>query len=93
MHTKDILAAELEKAGLPEMAKKAADGLYHDFLSPLPMPTYQLAIDLTLAATPAARTMHQRVMDGEFDASKEEAADWAASPDGRAMFRKFGGTQ
>ena len=35
MHTKDILARELTKAGLSEMAAKAAIGDYHDFLSPL----------------------------------------------------------
>lgn len=91
MHTKDLLAAELQKAGLPEMAAKARDGHYHDYLSPLALPTYQLAIDLSLANTPAARALHQRVMDGEFDASKAEAEEWAASPDGRATFREFGG--
>lgn len=43
MHTKDILAAELIKAGLREMAVKAATGYYHDFLSPLPTLCLQLA--------------------------------------------------
>lgn len=37
-HTKDILAKELTKAGLEGMAKKASEGYYHDYLSPLAMP-------------------------------------------------------
>ena len=36
MHTKDILADELRKAGLPLMAKMAAAGVYSNGLSLLP---------------------------------------------------------
>ena len=42
MHTKDILAAALRDAGLPLMAARAAEGYYHDYLSPLPMPEKKL---------------------------------------------------
>ncbi len=53
-HTNDILADELEKAGLPEMAKNARTGWYHDFMSPLATPCLQLADDLAKAGTIAA---------------------------------------
>lgn len=42
MHTKDKLANALRNAGLDAMAKLAADGMYHDFLSPLPDPATAL---------------------------------------------------
>lgn len=89
MHTKDILARELTKASLPEMAAKAATGYYHDFLSPLPTPCLQLAEDLAKAGTPAALALRARHMNGEFDATKEESDDWAASPDGKAAFSQL----
>lgn len=83
MHTKDILAAELAKASLPQMAAKAAEGYYHDYLSPLAMPCLQLAADLGAAGTPAALVLRARHLNGEFDATKEESYDWVASPDGQ----------
>lgn len=87
MHTKDILASELTKAGLPEMASKAATGYYHDFLSPLAMPCMQLATDLARAKTPAAWALRARHLNGEFDATKEESDEWAKSPDGKQTFQ------
>jgi hypothetical protein len=81
MHTKDILAAELAKAGLPEMAAKAATGYYHDFLSPLDLPSLQLVADLESAGTPEALGLLARHLEGEFDATREEANAWAASID------------
>lgn len=89
MHTKDILAAELTKADLPEMAAKAATGYYHDFLSPLDMPCLQLANDLALAGTPAALAIRARHLDGEFDATLEESDDWAASAEAAEAFGKL----
>jgi hypothetical protein len=98
MHTKDILAAELRKAGLNAMADKAAAGYYHDYLSPLDMPCQQLAHDLKIFAdAPSlseprrveARTLLARHLNGEFDASKEESEAWAASPEGRETFAKL----
>jgi hypothetical protein len=86
MHTKDILAGELIKAKLPEMAAKAATGYYHDYLSPLAMPCLQLAVDLAAAGTPAALALRTRHLNGEFDATKEESDEWAASPDGQETF-------
>lgn len=86
MHTKDFLAAELLKADLPEMAAKAATGYYHDYLSPLDLPSIQLMEDLTKAKTPAAEALRARHLEGEFDASSEESEEWAASPEGQATF-------
>lgn len=86
MHTKDILAGELTKADLPEMAAKAATGYYHDYLSPLAMPCVQLADDLKKAGTPVALALRARHLNGEFDATKEESDEWAASPDGQETF-------
>ena len=88
-HTKDILAAELTTAGLLEMAAKAATGYYHDFLSPLAMPCQQLAADLAKVGTPAAMALRARHINGEFDATKEESDEWAASPDGKDAFARL----
>jgi hypothetical protein len=89
MHTKDFLAQELTKAGLLEMAAKAATGYYHDFLSPLPTPCLQLAEDLAKAGTPEALALRARHLNGEFDASLEESDEWAASEDGQAAFSEL----
>lgn len=76
MHTKDKLAAELHKAGLGNMAVLAAQGYYHDYLSPLATPCMQLAEDLHKAGTPAALALRDRHLNGEFDASPEEGEEW-----------------
>lgn len=93
MHTKDILAAELRKAGLDAMAGKAEQGYYHDFLSPLAMPCQQLATDLGVYANAPswprrdeAKALLARHMNGDFDASKDESDAWAASEEGREAF-------
>lgn len=89
MHTKDKLAAELAKIGLFDMSAKAAEGYYHDFLSPLDTPCLQLAQDLWQVGrhTPAALELRARHLQGEFDATPEEGDDWAKSADGQAAFR------
>jgi hypothetical protein len=89
MHTKDFLAQELRKAGLDEMAARAGQGYYHDFLSPLTMPEMQLDADLVeaiKAGNEAARALRTRHHNGEFDASLEESDEWAESQDGIAAF-------
>jgi len=89
MHTKDMLAEELEKAGLTEMATKARGGYYHDFLSPLPDPAVTLANDLAQAGSPAALAIRSRHMNGDFDATLEESEEWASSPEGQEAQRKL----
>jgi len=56
-----------------------------------------LANDLWMLANDSSRSrtaaglallgLRQRVIDGEFDASKAESDAWAASPEGRQAFR------
>jgi hypothetical protein len=99
-HTTVKLARALgEIPGVPkDMLQRAVDGYYHDYLSPLTFPEFQLVTDLReLAGSPATprdsrpllREMAQRVIDGEFDASKEESDAWAASPEGQETFRQL----
>ena len=91
MHSTDKLAEALRDAGLSGMADKARAGYYHDFLSPLATPSLQLRHDLKVfvdAPSASAETRNAatlilaRHMTGEFDATKEESDDWAASPEG-----------
>jgi hypothetical protein len=82
-HTKDILADELRKIGLSEMADKAATGYYHDYLSPLATPCMQLEQDLRAITTPEAEALRKRHLNGEFDATAEEGQDWEHSTEGQ----------
>ena len=86
-HTAVKLAKLLREADLNEMADKAEVGYYHDFLSPIDMPSIQLATDLAVAAktgNKAAGLLLARHYNGDFDASLEESNDWAKSEDGQA---------
>lgn len=89
MHTKDILAAELRKIGLLDMALKASTGYYHDFLSPLTTPCLQLAADLAAIGSPEAMALRERHLNGEFDATKEESDAWAQSAEGQDAFNRL----
>lgn len=90
MHSKDFLAAELRKAGLLDMSIKAANGYYHDFLSPLATPCIQLAADLSAVGTPTALELRNRHLNGEFDATVEESDEWARSAEGQVAGRELG---
>jgi hypothetical protein len=89
MHTTEKLATELDKANLPQMAQKARQGYYHDFLSPLVTPCLQLEADLRAIGTREAEAIRQRHLNGEFDARKEESDAWAESPDGKSAFEEL----
>ena len=91
MHTKDKLAAALTKAGLTDMATKAAEGYYDDFLSPLAMPMSALMAELAAAGTEPALALRKRVMNGDFDATEEESEAWADSPAGQATMNRLKG--
>jgi hypothetical protein len=93
-HTKDKLAAALRAVGLNEMADQAATGYYHDFLSPLALPEFVLVNGLNVEARklPADERgpildLRDRVIDGDFNASEEEADAWADSQEGQDTFR------
>ena len=83
------LACALIAAELYDMADRAVSGWYDDYLSPLDLPTMALVDELQQIGTPAAMLVRQQVIDGDFDATAEEADAWAASPEGQAMFAKF----
>lgn len=97
--SKTKLARHLREVGLEDMAKKAEAGHYSDYESPLDLPATQLEEDLRAArdannhdiqkyaAIERVRLMH---VDGQFDATDEEADAWAASPDGQAAFKELG---
>lgn len=99
-HTTVKLAKALgEIPGIPQdMLTRAIDGYYHDYLSPLAMPELQLVTDLRdLASHPATprdsrpvlREMAQRVINGEFDATREESDAWIASAEGQDTMRQL----
>jgi hypothetical protein len=101
-HTTAKLARALEAVpGVPEaMIKRACDGYYHDFLSPLATPEIQLVADLReLASAPATprnsrpllRALATAVIDGQYDASKEESDEWARSPEGQEAMAELAG--
>ena len=83
MKTKDRLAEVLKVAGAPaEMIEKAQGGFYGDFSSPLAMPITQLVRDCRSAGLD---DIARRAIAGEFDATEEEAREWAESPEGVAL--------
>jgi hypothetical protein len=99
-HTTAKLARALsEIPGVPKvMIQRAVDGYYHDYLSPLTFPEIQLVSDLRDLANlpvtprdsrPLLRALAQDVIDGKYDATKEESDAWAASPDGQETFRQL----
>jgi hypothetical protein len=98
MHTKDKLAEALTAVGLTDMAKKASDGYYHDFLSPLDFPEMQLLEDLTEQRMKQAmggpqwhaiNNLRTRHLNGDFDANLEESEAWARSPEGKDAFNRL----
>lgn len=95
--TSEILALELDKLGLDQLAANARNDEYHDYLSPHAMPSLMLEADLRIARedcedterAAAIEAIRQRHLSGDFDASAEESDEWAASEDGQATFAEF----
>jgi hypothetical protein len=71
--TSERLAQMLHANGLFEMEDKARLGYYDDFRSLLATPIIQLVGDLQAKGR---HDLAQRVMNGEFDSTKEEAQEW-----------------
>lgn len=88
-HTKDLLADALNEIGLTEMATRAGNGFYHDFLSPLPFPELYLVHELADVGTPEAMALRKRCIEGDFDATTEESEEWAHSEEGRLAFERL----
>ena len=91
MHTKDKLAVALSDIGLDDMATKAANGYYDDFLSPIAMPMTALLAELAHVGSVEALALRRKVMDGAFDATPAEAEEWASSLEGQATMRRLHG--
>lgn len=88
--TKDRLARELHEAGLPEeMVERARRGAYDDWISDSATPLIDLVNELAKYDTPGARLVRAKVIDGDFDGTREESDAWAASEEGRAAFRSL----
>lgn len=96
--TSQHLADTLRAAGFEALAKRAEADEFHDFLSDNGLPDLLLDRELFAIASNtlkpererlAAHHIRMRHHDGEFDASKEESDEWAASPDGQATFNKL----
>ena len=78
------------------MIKRAEDGYYHDYLSPLALPEMALVAELWALANHPSRSKTQarrallmirsRVIGGEFDATRAESDAWSKTPEGRAAF-------
>lgn len=85
MTTKDRLATELESASAPDwMIKNARNGQYDDFESSCPNPIMRLVSDARTAGLDAIAT---RAVDGEFDATEDEAEAWFQR-EGKDLFRE-----
>jgi GTP:adenosylcobinamide-phosphate guanylyltransferase len=83
--TTERLAEALHAAGCPAaMIRRAREGYYDDYKSPLATPCMQLVSDLENIGQ---RDLANRARNGEFDGTREEAEAWARSPDGQAAFR------
>ena len=95
--TSQKLADVLRAAGFDDLAQRAEQDEFHDFLSDHALPEMQLAAELAdLVGSAkeekqrlAAHMIRQRVIDGDFDASNEESEEWAASPEGRSAFTEL----
>jgi hypothetical protein len=87
MHTKDKLAQALREIKLEEMGNKAAMGEYDDFLAESATAILDLVNDLARVGTVEALALRRRVINGEFDATKEESDAWAKSAEGQEAFR------
>lgn len=87
MHTKDKLAEALRGIGLEDMALKAANGDYDDFIADSATPITDLVNDLAKVGSVEALALRKRAIEGEFDGTKEESDAWASSPDGQDAFR------
>lgn len=79
-------SAVLLDSPIHQMIARAEAGYYHDYKSPHPTPSLVLMSDLKAIG---ADELIARHINGEFDATREESDEWAASPDGQAVFAEL----
>ena len=89
----EVLAAEIDKIGLTDLAKRARQDEFHDYQSPHTYPQHVLVDELQNAGLTAARRLIRRVINGEFDATRAEGDAWAASPEGKATIKSLSATR
>lgn len=81
------LARDLTEAGAPpEIVSDALASRYDDYKSELAAPCGQLVADLRAAGR---EDLASRAIGGEWDGSKADADEWAASPQGQAIFAEL----
>ena len=83
--TKLRLAEALRGIGLDSLADEAERGMFDDYESPNPFPLINLVHRLGEAGTPEAAGLADRVRDGDFDGTQEEADLWFER-EGRDLF-------
>jgi hypothetical protein len=89
--TTERLARALEAKGDPRLrllVERARQGYYDDYKSELDFPLNQLVADLNEIG--GHSDLVQRAIHGDFDATREEAREWANTPEGREAFRELG---
>jgi len=90
MRTRDKLAAALREVAAKSsnadvyeaFAQRAETGEFDDYGDMYACPITQLYTELRAAGLHA---FAKRVANGEFDATKEESDEWAASPEGQEV--------
>ena len=82
MKTKEKLAQVLRSEGLFDLEKKAREGYYDDFESPLATPIVQLVHDLRERDR---EDLAVRAINGEWDGTLEEAEEWYKKEEHRLL--------
>lgn len=93
----ELLAKALDEAGLVGLAEMARADMFHDYRSDFIFPEMELEAALRAArdACPDAvrrvkiEDIRLDVIEGKYDATKEEGDEWVASPEGQETFRKL----
>lgn len=83
-----LLIADLEKEvqndKMIAILNRAKQDYYHDFFGGAELPEFELLADLKEAK--ASEQICQNVINGKYDASKEDSDEWAKSAEGREAF-------
>lgn len=86
-----ILIADLQKEvprpGILKIIERAKQDYYHDFFGIPDLPEMELIKDLRAAG--ASHEIRQNVVDGKYDASKEDSDEWMASSEGIEIMKSF----
>ena len=87
--TTEKLARALEELidpALEPLIKRAREGYYDDYLTPLATPLVQLAQDVTVCGHPE---FVEQIKEGMFDATREESDAWIKSEEGQFALRSL----